>query len=469
MWAPESDQLEYKKAKNELPKAVWDTVSAFYNTKGGEIILGVDDKTLETVGVENATRLANEFASLARDSKFISYINRATIDINVEAVDGLEIVRIRIDKAPRDAKPVFINISGINKRKAFIRISDNDSVMTESEIADMLQDRYVDNDARPREGTSFERDIDPDTFTRIKNQAIENGLRVNEQDSDESIAYYLGILVQDENERLVASVGGLLFAGRYRSIRSRFPALMLDFVQVKTLEQNGYDDRIVTGALSNEPSNIYEFYVQVANRIDVSFTNELKIDGFKRVPVHDLKVAVFRELLANGLVHALYNSYSTGLDAIVTNKEWVFENNGEFLISLDDFKEPRIKADRNGTLIDLFRSTGLMEHFGYGGGEVYKNVEALGWPEPLLESNVRGGSKVTILTGEVSSNATGLTQSDNELQSLLEKNPQGMLLTDFVKLGMDKNATKTDLQKLVVTGKVYKTGVRRGTRYHLAG
>ena len=52
----ESDRLEAKDARGGLPRNMWETYSAFANTAGGAILLGVEelpDRSLRAVGVKN--------------------------------------------------------------------------------------------------------------------------------------------------------------------------------------------------------------------------------------------------------------------------------------------------------------------------------------------------------------------------------------------------------------------------------
>ena len=64
----ENYQIEYKEAKTELPKSLFDTVCSFSNREGGDIFLGVHDCGV-ILGVDpaSAAKLITNFGNLANN------------------------------------------------------------------------------------------------------------------------------------------------------------------------------------------------------------------------------------------------------------------------------------------------------------------------------------------------------------------------------------------------------------------
>ena len=94
--------VEVKRARSELPKDLWATMSAFANSSGGLILLGVDEKNQFAMsGVEVPDRIANELQSLATQS--LEPPLRVTIDL-VEHPDGI-VVAAHVPAIPRDQRP----------------------------------------------------------------------------------------------------------------------------------------------------------------------------------------------------------------------------------------------------------------------------------------------------------------------------------------------------------------------------
>ena len=70
----EWDDFEAKEAASELPKSVWETVSAFSNASGGWIVLGVRQtgKKFEITGVKNPEKVESDFLNVVRGGQKLS-------------------------------------------------------------------------------------------------------------------------------------------------------------------------------------------------------------------------------------------------------------------------------------------------------------------------------------------------------------------------------------------------------------
>ena len=66
----ENNRIEAKKALGGLPKSIWETYSAFANTYGGIILLGVEelpDKSLRPVDLPDPDKLIKEFWNIVNN------------------------------------------------------------------------------------------------------------------------------------------------------------------------------------------------------------------------------------------------------------------------------------------------------------------------------------------------------------------------------------------------------------------
>ena len=107
----EWEDFECKQAKSELPKSVWETISAFSNTSGGWIVLGVREekvgksRTFVIEGVGNAEKLEQDLIGTLRSkSKF-----NVTISVRSQKYDfdGKTVLAFFIPSST--VKPVYYN------------------------------------------------------------------------------------------------------------------------------------------------------------------------------------------------------------------------------------------------------------------------------------------------------------------------------------------------------------------------
>ena len=104
----ENNRLEAKLATGGLPRSIWETYSAFANTYGGVILLGVEelpDHTLRVQGLLEPRELVDEFTALLQDPRVVSANLLTPGDIQVLHVDGGDIVAITVPPPTAGPRP----------------------------------------------------------------------------------------------------------------------------------------------------------------------------------------------------------------------------------------------------------------------------------------------------------------------------------------------------------------------------
>src|SRR5690606_34243063 len=109
----EGADVEYKSAKGRLPSSLWETYSAFANSGGGTIWLGVvqrDDSHLDVHGIENADKLKTDIWNLVNNREKVSRNLLAESDVKIVPLPtrGMNLTQINVAPANRWERPVYV-------------------------------------------------------------------------------------------------------------------------------------------------------------------------------------------------------------------------------------------------------------------------------------------------------------------------------------------------------------------------
>lgn len=100
----EWEDFEAKEARSELPKNIWETVSAFANTSGGWIVLGIKQtgKKFEICGVDNIEKLEQDFLGTLRGQKFNIKLSASAYKYDL---DGKKVLAFHVPSS--SVKPIY--------------------------------------------------------------------------------------------------------------------------------------------------------------------------------------------------------------------------------------------------------------------------------------------------------------------------------------------------------------------------
>jgi ATP-dependent DNA helicase RecG len=307
----EDQELEFKAASEELPKSLWASVSAFANTDGGCIVLGVSEGKGGAVisGVKNADRQIQDFWNQHNNSQKLNVPICTNADVMLTQIEAKTLIIIQVPRASRTQKPIYINNNP--KTGTYKRNHEGDYVCSEEELRQMMRDANSHpQDLQTLEGFSLN-DLDPEAL-----RAYRQRFRSRDPDhpylalNDKDLLQKLGGWFQDRGSgREGLTLAGLLMFGRELPIREALPYYHLDYQEkLSTDPEERWTYRLTLDGRW-EP-NLFNFYYQVYGRLikDINVPFELDKEGIRRGETHVHEA--LREALGNCLIHA--DHLSTG-------------------------------------------------------------------------------------------------------------------------------------------------------------
>ena len=478
----EDQDIEFKSATWTLPKDVWETVSAFANTEGGYIILGVSETSqgMNISGVIDPNQLIKEFWDGHNNSQKLSTPICGNSDMQIQAIEENNLVIIRIPRASRIQRPVYINnnpMTGTYKRNY-----EGDYRCSASEVKQMLRDASDDlQDYQILDGFDLT-DLDSDTLKafrqRFSNREPDHPWLAKD---DRDLLYQLGGWRRDRTTgKEGLTIAGLLMFGQERSILDALPYYHLDYQEnFSTDPEQRWTYRLTLDG--KWVPNLFNFYYRVYNRLvnDLAVPFQLDQDATRKGETHVHQA--LREALVNTLIHA--DHFSTRSIVIIKKTDrFEFSNPGRLRITIQELYGGGITDPRNPNLQKMFQMLGLGEKAGSGFQKILRAWKEQQWYIPDVSEKLEQDLTSVILP------MVGFIPEtiEKELRDLVRDNYSSLTELERIILACTHKfgeITNTDIQYfrnehprdigeclkgLVKNGYLEQSGRSRGTRYTLA-
>ena len=377
----ENNRIEAKKALGGLPKSIWETYSAFANTSGGVILLGVEehsDKTLHTVNLPDPERLIKDFWDIVNNPNKTSVNVLSSKDVFIQDVGGDRIVVICVPRAERSYRPVYVDG---NPLCTYRRNGEGDYKCTKEEYQAMVRDAsYKTQDMLVLE------EFGMNVFNAESVRSYRQRMRLSrpghvwETLEDEDFLLRLGAVgIGTDGKKHPTSAGLLMFRNEYDIVRE-FNSYFLDY-QERCDADSRWSDRIFSSS-GDWSGNVCDFYFRVYNKLSLSVKVPFRMNGGFRVddtPVHQ----ALREAIANCVVNADYYGRQ-GLVIVRTPDAVTLSNPGSFRIEIDAAKSGGISDPRNAAMLKMFTLIDIGERAGSGIPNIFRVWREQGWRDPEI-------------------------------------------------------------------------------------
>ena len=385
--------MEYKKAEKSVPKSIWETYSAFANTNGGSIILGIEedlqatnwDDRFNILGVKAPENIVKDFWNTINSDKVNTCILK---DENVQIIEydkDITLVAIQVPQVPYNLKPVYIN--GNVYKGTFKRNFEGDYHCEEGDVKAMIRDANEDgNDGNIVEYYTMD-DVDMTTLKNYRNE-FENrniGHIYNQLDDKEFLKQFGGYSVDRATGKEGLTLAGLLMFGKGLSVRERYSNFRMDYIdKTNLIGEMRYSDRITyDGTWEN---NLYNFFRKVLVKLTADLKRPFRLEGVQRnddTPAH----RAIREALTNSVIHADF-FLSGGVLRIEKHEGCIcFRNPGSLKLPIAQIYEGGSSKARNPRMQNMLRMIGFGENLGSGFPTILDACKQEQWRKPDLDEN----------------------------------------------------------------------------------
>ena len=381
--------LECKKAQSKLPSSLWETYSAFANTYGGTILLGVyenlgeidNSQRFSITGVEDADKILKDLWNTIHSSEKVNINLLRDEDVDKVSIDGKVVVVVNVPQADYTLRPIYINNN--MQRGTYKRNHEGDYHCTEQELKMMLRDANETGNDRMFLEYYTMNDIDMPTLDRYRIMfRLSNPEHVwNDLGNKEFLMQLGGYVINRKDGTEGLTLAGLLMFGKGLPIRDRFDNLRMDYIdKTDLIGDQRYSDRLTyDGTWEN---NLFNFIRMVLPRLTRDLPRPFKMEGMERKDDTPQHKAV-REALTNAIIHADFMLNGI-LKVEKYGDKFVLTNPGLLKIPIKQIYAGGESKARNQRMQAMLRMIGYGENLGSGFPLILSAWNEKHWLKPEL-------------------------------------------------------------------------------------
>ena len=468
----DTQNVEVKESVKKLPASLVETLSAFSNTTGGTLILGMSeaDGFIPAPGFR-AKAMADALATISAE-KLMPPVRP---EIEIVEFEGAQLVVAQVPECiPRD-KPCYVTERGVY-HGSFIRVSDGDRKLTSYEVDRLLENRRQPSyDVQPIDQASTG-DLDSDLVRAVLDRQRQLHPRIFSSLSDDEALVSLHVLARGENGQLVPTLAGLLALGVYP--QRFFPRLTVAFTAYGSEHGSNYETKFFDALTMAGP--IPAVLEDTVAAVQKNMCAGNRADGERRSceDAFTFPPGAIREAVANALIHRDYSPASYGAAVQVNlfpDRLEVMSPGGLYgAQAVDDLGELGYRSTRNQFLSSLLESVPykdgyMVESRGMGYRLIQEELAHAGFPQPETRNSIALFTLIMRKPSAGASAASGFDAAD-DLLGILGSVPDASAAELAARTGLARSTISYRLRKLEARGLVERIGEMRSPkqRYRLA-
>ena len=384
----ENQNLEFKESQNKFPINTLETISAFANTEGGIIILGISEGKENTVsGVINHDKQIKELFNHMNNPREISRNVLSYDDVYSVQIQDKYIIVIHVAPENYKNKPIYLKD---NPKKTYIRQGEGDYLATEEIIQSMMRDASRDSyDNKLLDGYNID-DLDDFSIQNYKALLRRNNPEhpFNNLSNADFLKKISVIQTNRQSKEECLTLAGLLVFGKHESIKQYLPHYHVEYIRKSSNTENAsYSDRLIYDGNWGE-DNLYNFMFSAFEKLKLTISDNSRIstDNLTRESNSKLIIAI-REALVNSIIHCDFLN-PKGVSIIRYSDRMIFVNGGSLRISKEDYFTGAHSTPRNHYIQEIFRLINICEKAGTGVPKIMNAVKEYQLKKPEIKAEI---------------------------------------------------------------------------------